>query len=617
VTSTAHALTARLAGRSKLDRVSVYMPACGLWLALAAGGAGVAYAYVSAARGGGNAYFTIFWVGMIAFLVPAAIRIVSAAAGRGERLALVAAVGLFEYLPKLFRDPTSPLYADELAHWRQAEAVRHTGKLFAANPLIPVIQGYPGLHAVTAALGELSGLSTWNTAEVLLASLHALTLVGIFLIAERVGRSVRAGAIAALIYAVAPNYMFFNSQFSYESLAIVLAIWSLVCVVVAHDEDRCAGSRRVWLGLAGLLALATVATHHLSSYVLVLLFAAVALVHTLRRPREALGLTRELWLLTAVGALAALAWALLVAPDVGGYLGQPIQGAVKNVGSLLGGGQQPRALFKGSGVPIYERVSAFLAPALAALAAGAALLRIRRERDYRPLTLVFCGLAVAYFASLPFILTAAGSESGRRSWAFSYVGLAVIVAPMIERLLREPRRLIVPLAVLLAFVAVLVGNVSADLNVAYRFPGPYLYGSDTRSLTGELRAATTWLATSQGTGLRVVADRYSGLSFGSFGDEWVPSASAGFPVWELYSSDGHPSKRLISELESSDWRYLVVDKRMAQFEPLVGVYFSSAEPAALHVTTTDLAALDSAPWLIKLWDSGNIEIFRFDFARAQ
>jgi hypothetical protein len=188
---------------------------------------------------------------------------------------------------------------------------------------------------------------------------------------------------------------------------------------------------------------------------------------------------------------------------------------------------------------------------------------------------------------------------------------------MIERLLREPRRLIVPLAVLLAFVAVLVGNVSADLNVAYRFPGPYLYGSDTRSLTGELRAATTWLATSQGTGLRVVADRYSGLSFGSFGDEWVPSASAGFPVWELYSSDGHPSKRLISELESSDWRYLVVDKRMAQFEPLVGVYFSSAEPAALHVTTTDLAALDSAPWLIKLWDSGNIEIFRFDFARAQ
>ena len=613
----AHALTARVDQRSRVDRWSACTPAFALWLVLLAGGAGVAYSYVLAARGGGSGYFTLFWLGMIAFLVPAASRIVSATVARGERVLLVVAVGLFEFLPKLLRDPTSPLYSDELAHWRQAEAMRHSGKLFAANPLIPVIQGFPGLHAVTAALGELSGLSTWTTAEVLLASLHALTLVGVFLIAERVGRSVRAGAIAALIYGVAPNYMFFNSQFSYESLAIVLTIWSVVCVVVALDEHRSPRSRRVWLVLAGVLALATVATHHLSSYVLALLFVALATLHTVRRPQAAPGLTRELWLLSAVGALAALAWALFVAPDVGGYLGQPIQGAVKNVGALLGGGQHPRALFKGSGVPIYERVAAFLAPVVAAAAAAAALRRIRRERDYRPLTLLFAALAVAYFASLPLILTAAGSESGRRSWAFSYVGLAVIVAPVIDRALRGTRRRITPAALLLAFVVVLVGNVSADLNVAYRFPGPYVYGSDTRSLTGELRAATTWLATSQGTGLKVVADRYSGLSFGSFGDEWVPTASAGFPVWELYSSDGQPSRRLMSELASSDWRYLVVDKRMAEFEPLVGVHFSSAEPAGFRVSAADLATLERAPWLIKLWDSGNIEIFRFDFAEAR
>ncbi len=622
MTDAAHTLPVRVTWRSKSIRWSASTTACALWLALLVGGAAVVYAYVLAARGGGEAYFAIFWLGMVVFLVPAAIRIVSSSTARGERLFLVAAVGLFEFLPKLLRDPSSPLYSDELAHWRQAEAVRHTGKLFGANPLIWVIKGFPGLHAVTATLGELTGLSTWSTAEVLLAILHVLTLVGVFLIGERVGRSTRMGAIAALIYAVAPNYMFFNAQFSYESLAIVLVIWCLVCVVVAHDQERSSSSRRVWLGLAGVLSLATVPTHHLSSYLLVLLLLALSTLHTLRRREANSGLSAELWLLTAVTGLAAVCWAVFVAPDVGSYLGEPIQGAVKSVGSLLGG-HAPRALFKSSAapqassVPIYEKLCAFLTPVLAVLAAAAVLVRIWRERDYRPLTVMFAGLALAYFASFPFILTAAGGESGQRSWAFSYLGLAVVVAPVIDGLLPVTRRRFRSTVLLLAaFVVVLVGNVSADLNVEYRFPGPYVYGSDTRSLTGELRAATAWLAATRGTGLKVVTDRYSGLALGSFGDEWVVTPSAGFPVWELYSSDGHPSPQLMTQLAASGYSYLVVDKRMAEFKPLVGVYFSSAEPPGFHVSRADLAALDRAPWLVKLYDSGNIEIFRFDYSEA-
>jgi len=618
----AHTLPARMAWRSKSLRLSASTTACALWCALAAGAAAVVYAYVLAARGGGETYFAVFWLGMILFLVPAAIRIVSSAATRGERLLLIATVGLFEFLPKLLRDPSSPLYSDELAHWRQAEVVRHTGKLFAANPLIWVIQGFPGLHAVTAALGELTGLSTWSTAEILLAALHMLTLVGVFLIGERVGRSTRVGAIAALIYAVAPNYMFFNSQFSYESLAIVLVIWCLVCVVLAHDEHRSPLSRQVWLGMAGVLALATVATHHLSSYLLVLLLSSLSILRTLRRRETNRGLTTELWLLTAVVGLAAVCWAVFVAPDVGSYLGEPIHAAVKSVGSLLGG-QHPRTLFKSSAgpqassVPIYEKACAFLIPVLALLAAAGAIFRIRRERDYRPLTLMFAGLALAYFASFPFILTAAGGESAQRSWAFSYLGLAVVVAPTIDGLLRDARRRFrSAVLVVAAFVVVLVGNVSADQNVEYRFPGPYVYGSDTRSLTGELKSAAAWLAASQGTGLKVVADRYSGLALGAFGDQWVVTPSAGFPVWELYSSDGHPSPELMTQLAASGYSYLVVDKRMAEFKPLVGVYFSSAEPAGFHASREDLAALDRAPWLVKLYDSGNIEIFRFNFSEA-
>ena len=224
------------------------MPACVLWLALAAGGSAVVYAYVLAARGGGEGYFAVFWLGMIVFLVPAAIRIGSSTAGRGERLFLVATVGLFEFLPKLLRESLLAAVlgrARPLAPGRGDPPHRQAVRGKSADLGDPEV---PGLHAVTAALGELTGLSTWSTAEMLARRLHVLTLVGVFLIAERVGRSARVGAIAALIYAVAPNYMFFNSQFSYESLAIVLAIWCLVCVVVALDEHRSPLTRRVWLG---------------------------------------------------------------------------------------------------------------------------------------------------------------------------------------------------------------------------------------------------------------------------------------------------------------------------------------------------------------------------------
>ena len=83
----AHTLPARVAWRSKRLRWSASMTACALWCALTAGAAAVVYAYVLAARGGGAAYVAVFWLGMVLFLVPAAIRIVSSAAPRGERAA--------------------------------------------------------------------------------------------------------------------------------------------------------------------------------------------------------------------------------------------------------------------------------------------------------------------------------------------------------------------------------------------------------------------------------------------------------------------------------------------------------------------------------------------------
>ena len=55
MTDAVHTLPARVAVRSKSIRWSASTTAVGLWLALVAGGAAVVYAYVLAARGGGEA----------------------------------------------------------------------------------------------------------------------------------------------------------------------------------------------------------------------------------------------------------------------------------------------------------------------------------------------------------------------------------------------------------------------------------------------------------------------------------------------------------------------------------------------------------------------------------
>src|SRR5947209_17145395 len=39
-----------------------------------------------------------------------------------------------------------------------------------------------------------------------------------------------AGAVAALIYALNPNFVYFDTQYGYETLSIGLIVWALVCL---------------------------------------------------------------------------------------------------------------------------------------------------------------------------------------------------------------------------------------------------------------------------------------------------------------------------------------------------------------------------------------------------
>lgn len=582
---------------------------------------------VAATQKPGQLEFAIFWFGELVALVPLMLRLAGPSAARSERLALVTAAGLFAFVPKFLRDPTSPLYHDELGHWRQADAVFHAGHAFLPNALIHIITYFPGLELLTASLRNVTGLSTFQVGEMLLWLLHVIALIGVFVLIERLTRSARAGGLGALIYAANPSFMFFNSQFSYESLAIVFFIWALVCVVGAQTAAQTNGSRWRWALLGLVMACACVVTHHLSSYALVAALACLSLGAMWRRRRtlDARRRARLTWAFTLVSAAIAGAWVVLVAPGTIGYLSPYPSHAITEVLALLSHHSSPRQLFRGSSVPAYERVAAFLTPPLLAGLVGLSLWRmVRNHRSQRASVLGLAAFGLFYFASLPVMLTGE-SQGATRSWAFSYLGLSVILAPFAVVVLRRFdltffRRIAALAATLGVLVVMLVGNVSLDVNAAYRFPGPYVYDSDTRSLTPELQSAANWLREYVGPNQNVVTDRDTGVALGTFGQQNLATAWAGLPTWQLYFSSGLPSQHLLSALRGQGYRYLVVDTEMYHNLPEVGVYVEPDEPGAFArahpPSLSALAKFASLPWLTEIFSTQHLRIYRFDFSQV-
>ncbi|MFB9331605.1 hypothetical protein [Actinoplanes octamycinicus] len=717
------------------------------------------------AEWGSGGQFDWFWAGMLIFTLPVGYWALRRSASPRLRLAVLVGYAAFTYLPKLLRHPSGPLYHDEYAHWGQSHEILLDGRLFAMNPIVRVIGDYPGLHACVASLAALTGLSIWQAALIVLTTAHVLLTLGVAVLAGQLWPDPRIAAAAALGYSLNSSFLFFDTQLGYESLAIAVLVWALAAALRAMHAGT-VPARLGWAALTLLLAAATTATHHLTALwmtgVLGLL-ALAATVHSIAA-RELITAARVAWALTSGTALIVATWLGVVAPRTGSYLDPYLGRALDQFSGLAGGEEGGRELFSKSVLPWWEQTAAYVAPGVALLAfAGAAGLWWRRRYTDEPLTrtgtTAMLLLGALYFPATLLILTPAGAEGARRSWAFSYLGLAVAVAPVVVAVLdksrqirlgrlaavsRMPRRAADPAgranaradfagradarvdsvgradaradlagradaradfagradarvdsvgradarldsaghspvpahpggaspktvwrgdgisrgwtvdnalmwmtgrrsdsdhlesigsdraegrlgaivaggALLAVCALLLVGNNAAGMNPSYRFPGPPVYGSDTRAATPEVLAAAHWLRDTQGRGVRLVADRYSGLILGSYGEQQPTTGSASFPAYDLYRvRPGQPMPpALLAQLRAWRFEFLVVDRRMAEQVPDINIYFETNEPLRHDgVPAFDRAQLtkfDSLPWLIKIYDGPHLAIYRFDF----
>jgi hypothetical protein len=167
----------------------------------------------------------------------------------------------------------------------------------------------------------------------------------------------------------------------------------------------------------------------------------------------------------------------------------------------------------------------------------------------------------------------------------------------------------------------LVGGTAAGLDASYRFPGPYLFGSDARSDTPELNGMAQWFLGRFGQGHRVITDRFTGLLIASAARQDTAMPSAAFPVWDLYTAQpGQPlgPPFLFTELTNGHYRYLVVDKRLATDAPQLGIYFEGNEPHDFvlpngqPVFSGRLAKFNGILWMSKIFESDNYAVYRMN-----
>ncbi len=137
--------------------------------------------------------------------------------------------------------------------------------------------------------------------------------LAVLAVVETVTGSTRAGAVATVVYACNPQLLFFNSQFSYQSLALPLAVLTVYLFLT-----RSRGTR--WSLALPLLALTAVSsTHHVTAGLLLVAFGIWWLIEVvLRRGRT--DEAGDLAVMTLTGAALLTATVLNPGNTLGSYL---------------------------------------------------------------------------------------------------------------------------------------------------------------------------------------------------------------------------------------------------------------------------------------------------------
>ncbi len=591
-------------------------------LSLLAAAALGAIAFADAASREGKTWgLTAFWIAIAVCAAPFAYRLTTSAASRVERLGLTVVFGSFLYLVKILRDPTRFTFADELPHSYNVNSIVSNHALFGTNPILPVTPSYPGLEMTTAALRLVGGPSTFLAGVTVIAIARLVMMIALFLLFERISKSGRIAGLATLVYAANPNFVFFSAQFSYESLALPLAVFAVYAVVrwmeiqeagdtVSPDPRRLARGS-AWAAVAIITTSAVVATHHGASYALIILILAIG-----RAQREIRRLSRTYvspFPFAAFALVATLAWLLIMSRQTWHYLTPVVSDAFQSALDIFGGKQTARQLFSGGvdKTPLWGRMVAFGAAGLTVAGLPFGLKRLWKDYRSNPVCLVLGALGALYVCSLGLRLVPSAWEIANRASEYLFLGVAFALAIIgLERW--RPRRF--PwagrLAVAAAFAVLIEGGIVAGWSSDVTLAQTSTIAADGSTIQAPGFAVAAWAKSVLGPHRRFAADASNSRLLAAYADEFAISGT-------------NPDVRsVIREPKLEGWhvrllrryglRFVLVDRRRISEDELAGYFFATdATPSFWRDTFGGRAIhkFDRQPLVSRILDSGNIVIY--------
>lgn len=550
----------------------------------------------------------IYWVGLLVIALPVFFRLSSTKPTYRERLGLILLLGLALYCVKVVHDGVFFTFSDEYVHAFNAENIERYNHLYHFNPSIPTTPYYPGLEGATSSLMMLTGMSSFGAGIVLVGAARLTFMAALFFLFARLSGSARGAGLGVAIYTGTSNFLFWGAQFSYESLSLPL----LVVVLMAFVERESAPlpARSAWAVPIVLGIFAIAITHHLTSYALAFIFVALAVLYRVMKIEKP-----NPWPFALLAVGTALGWLLIAARSTTGYLFPVLEEAIKAILKTASGESAPRTLFGQASTvaetvastPLAARAVALLAVAVLGVITLIGLRQVwRRERD-KPLVLLFCAGAVAFFAALTLRFAPAAWETGNRAAGFLFIGLAFVAIYGAAELLRAGPNL-------LRRRLILTGAL-----------GIVLVGGAISGWPWDIQLARPVQATAQGKeidsealGLALFArQRLDGSRFAAPEADARVLLTPGEQV--AYGGQGPDIEDIVDEPGLAEWQlpllashhipYLVADRKLNSEDTLRGQYFQVPGQYGTDLRPKGVVHKFSQIPVGRVWHSGRLVLF--------
>lgn len=568
-------------------------------------------AYNDARNGTNQQNAALRWVGVLVIFMPLAIRMYAVQVPRKERLGLVILMGLTLYLVKVLYSPLEFKFVDELQHWRATLNILQSNELFRENFILPVSARYPGLHNITTALIDLSGLSIYEAGVIVIGVSRLVLVIGLFHFYERIGNSAHIAGIAVMIYMTNPHFQFLLGVFSYQGMAI--GPFALVLGVAAFwaHSDKMHYLRFKFILLASIPLV--VVTHHITSYAMVgFMLGWTTLAVIMKRVNPTLHAYVP-WVPLILTVLLVVLWAVQVAPMTLDYLEPSFKGAYEDLDHFFHPGEEREETYRPPSTPVFERLWNMLSVGMIASALPLGILFAWLRFNKTPLVMTLTLGSFAYFGSIGIrLVTAQGAELAGRSWVFVFIpvgfviSVAVIEIPKAWPFLRTGWILRTG-AIIFIFIIFVGGMMGGWPTYWGRLPGPYRTAAFELSMEPQSRSAADWTLDHLGEHNRFAADFTNHLLIGSYGNQFSSYHLPGVFTSPIVTYENQ------EELHDQDIAYLLVDLRMSQNLPTRGFYFNSDEERAFiydaPIALEALAKFDLLDGVSRIFDSGDIVIY--------